>query len=66
MEDFVTFKHYNEDIYFYNELILKIHFYRGRPGGTAVKFTLSPLVAQGWLVLKPSADLHTTWQAMLW
>ena len=38
----------------------------GRPGGTAVKFACSALVARGSLVRVPGADLCTASQAMLW
>ena len=38
---------------------------RGRPGGIAVKFPCSLLVARG-LVRILGADLHTAHQAMLW
>ena len=39
---------------------------RGRPGGAAVKFTGSALVARGSLVWIPGAKICTAWQAMLW
>ena len=40
--------------------------WRGQPGGTAVKFARSALVAQGLLVQIPGVDLRTASQAMLW
>ena len=38
----------------------------GQPGGAAVKFTQSALVAWGSPVRIPGADLRITCQAMLW
>ena len=37
----------------------------GRPGGAAVKFARSALVAQGLQLQIPGADLRTACQAML-
>ena len=39
---------------------------RGRPSGTAVKFTHSALGAWGSPVQIPGVDLRTTCQTMLW
>ena len=38
----------------------------GQANGEAVNFAGSPLAAQGSLVWISGADLHTTYQAMLW
>ena len=39
---------------------------RGQPSGTGVKFPHSISAAKGSLVQILAADLHTTYQAMLW
>ena len=52
--------------YFRINLPLKPKALGDWPGGAGVKFTHSALVAQGSLVWIPSADLCTTYQAMLW
>ena len=40
--------------------------FKGQPGGVAVKFMHSALVAWGSPVWIPGVDLRTAYQAMLW
>ena len=47
-------------------MLLQNNEKRGQPSGIVVRFTHSASAAQGLPVWIPGADLHTTYQPMLW